>query len=248
VSAEDDLRQLLRGPDTGLPKYLRLRNALATAIAEGRWKAGTRIPTEDRITDATGLSLGTVQKALKTLTDDGLIVRRQGMGSFVSANETPMNAPFYHCRFLDDDGALLPIFSKFTRRGPARREGDWSTHLAGDILCLERVFSINNEFAIYTQLYFDAMRLPALAKAPAAKLNGANLKDLITREQHVPLTRFSENLAVSVFPTHVCEAIDVKVKTSGAVLEIVARDKQGDAIYFQELFIPPARRRLHIAS
>lgn len=248
MNAADELRDLMRGPDTGVPKYLRLRNSLASAIAEGRWKAGTRIPTEDRLTEATGLSLGTVQKALKTLADDGLIVRRHGMGSFVAASEAPMNAPFYHCRFLDDDGALLPIFSKFARRGPARREGEWARQLTpGDIVCLERVFSINNEFAIYTQLYFDANRLPALAKAPAAKLNGANLKDLITREQHVPLTRFSENLAVRVFPTHVCEAIDVKLKTSGAVLEIVARDRQGDAVYFQELFIPPTRRRLRIA-
>jgi GntR family transcriptional regulator len=249
VNAPADLRDLMRGPDTGLPKYLRLRNSLATAIAEGRWKAGTRIPTEDLLTEATGLALGTVQKALKTLADDGLIVRRQGMGSFVAANESPMNAPFYHCRFLDDDGSLLPIFSKFVRRGPASGAGEWTRHLSGaDILRLERVFSINNEFSIYTQLYFHALRLPALAKAPAAKLNGVNLKDLITREQHVPLTRFSESLNVAVFPPHVCEAIGVKPKTSGAVLEIVARDLNGDAVYFQELFIPPTPRRLFIGS
>lgn len=53
---------------------------------------------------------------------------------------------------------------------------------------------------------------------------------------------------MKVFPTHVCEAIGVKPKTSGAVLEIVARDRQGDAVYFQELFVPPTKRRLHIAS
>jgi GntR family transcriptional regulator len=249
LSKPDDLRDLIRGPDTGVPKYLRLRNSLATAIAEGRWKAGAKIPTEDRLTEATGLSLGTVQKALRTLSDDGLIVRRQGMGSFVaSGGESPMNAPFYHCRFLDEEGQVLPIFSKFVRRRPAAGEGEWSKHLAGsEIVCLERVFSINNEFSIYTHLYFDALRLPALAKAPAAKLNGVNLKDLITREQHVPLTQFSENLAVAVFPPHVCEAIGVKPKTSGAVLEIVGRGRQGDAVYFQELFIPPTGRRLHIA-
>jgi DNA-binding GntR family transcriptional regulator len=243
-----ELRNLMRGPDSGVPKYLRLRNALAIAIADGRWKAGGKIPTEERITEVTGLSLGTVQKALKTLADDGLIVRRQGRGSFVASGESPMNAPFYHCRFLDDEGQMLPIFSKFVRRRPAGGAGEWSRHLAGEILVLERVFSINNEFSIYTQLYFDALRLPALAKAPAAKLNGANLKDLITREQHVPLTRFSENLSVAAFPPHACAAIGVKPKTSGAVLEIVGRDRQGGAVYFQELFIPPIARRLHIAT
>jgi hypothetical protein len=74
-------------------------------------------------------------------------------------------------------------------------------------VCLEQVLSINNEFSIYTHLYFDATRLPALAKAAAAKLSGVNLKELIAREHDVPLTRFSENMLVSVFPPHVCEAI-----------------------------------------
>jgi GntR family transcriptional regulator len=243
-----ELRDLMRGPDNGVPKYLRLRNSLATAISGGRWKAGAKIPTEDRLTEATGLSLGTVQKALKVLADDGLVVRRQGMGTFVASGESPMNAPFYHCRFLGDDGEQLPIFSKFARRHAAIGQGEWLKHLAGDIVCLERVFSIANEFSIYTHLYFSASRLPVLANAPAAKLSGVNMKDLIAREHHVPLTRFSENLVVSVFPAHVCTAIGVKAKTSGAVLEIVARDRQGDAVYFQELFIPPTERRLFIAG
>lgn len=60
--------------------------------------------------------------------------------------------------------------------------------------------------------------------------------------------RFSENLAVAVFAPHVCEAIGVKAKTSGAVLEIVASDRQGAPVSFQELFIPPTQRRLFIAA
>lgn len=248
-SDRNDLRDLMRGPDDGVPKYLRLRNALARAIADGRWKAGAKIPTEDRLAEATGLSLGTVQKALSKLAQDGRIVRRHGMGSFVAGCESPMNAPFYHCRFVDEEGQLLPIYSKFVRRRPAAGPGEWRKHFSGShIVCLERTFSINKEFSIYTHLYFDALRLPALANAPAAKLNGANLKDLITRENHVPLTRFSEHLAVAVFPAHVCQAVGVRAGTSGAVLEIVARDYQDDVIYFQELFIPPNERRLFVAS
>ena len=59
-----------------MPKYLRLRNAIAGAIADGRWKAGARIPTEESLTEGTGVSLGTVQRALGTLADDSIIVRR----------------------------------------------------------------------------------------------------------------------------------------------------------------------------
>lgn len=240
---------LMVGPDSGVPKYLRLRNSLATAISAGRWKAGARIPTEESLTQATGLSLGTVQRALRTLADDGLVVRRHGTGTFVSSGEAPMNAPFYHCRFLDDDGELLPIYSKFVRRHRVASIGPWSRYLGeSGILCIERTFSINREFSIYTHLYFDARRLPALANAPAAKLSGVNVKDLIAREHHISLARFSETLGVAKFPSHVCAAIGVKARTSGAILEIVARDRKGDVVYFQDLFIPPAPRRLFIAN
>ena len=243
------LRGLMSGPDTGVPKYLRLRNSLTAAIAEGHWKAGAKIPTEERLTEATGLSLGTVQRALRTLARDGIVVRRHGMGTFVSSDAAPMNAPFYHCRFLDDDGELLPIFSKFVRRRPVESAGPWSRHLGeSGIVCIERTFSINGEFSVYTHLYFDARRLPALASAPAGKLSGVNVKNLIVREQHIPLARFSETLGVAVFPAHVCAAIGVKAKTSGAVLEIVARDRKGEAVYFQDLHIPPTPRRLVVAT
>ena len=240
---------LMRGPDSGVPKYLKLRDALAGAISAGRWKAGTRIPTEESLTQATGLSLGTVQRALRTLSDDGLVVRRHGLGTFVSSGEAPMNAPFYHCRFLGDHGELLPIFSKFIRQQPAPSDGAWSPHLGETgILCIERTFSINREFLIYTHLYFDSRRLPALANAPAGKLSGVNVKDLIAREHRISLVRFSETLGVAVFPPHVCAAIGVKARTAGAILEIVARDRQGDCVYFQDLFIPPVPRRLFIGA
>jgi GntR family transcriptional regulator len=243
------LQGLMRGPDSGAPKYLRLRHALAAAIADGLWKEGAKIPTEDRLTEATGLSLGTVQKALRALADDGVVIRRHGMGTFVSTGRAPMNAPFYHCRFLGDDGEMLPIFSKFVRRRPAPRLGPWTPHLGEEgILCIERTFSINREFSIYTHLYFDRRRLPALERAPAAKLSGVNVKDLITREHHIALARFAETLGVAVFPPHVCEAIEVRPRTSGAVLEIVASDRKGEAIYFQDLYIPPTSRRLFIAA
>lgn len=243
------LQGLMRGPDDGVPKYLRLRNSLAAAISGGRWKDGTRLPTEERLCEATGLSLGTVQRGLRALVDDGLVVRRHGAGTFVAGGTSPMHAPFHHCRFLDDDGNLLPIFSKFVRRRAARGSGEWTRHLGEvGIVCIERTFSVNGEFSIYTHLYFDAGRLPVLARAPAGKLSGVNVKALIASEHHVVLARYSEALRVAEFPGYVCKAIGVKRGTSGAVLQIVARDRQAGAVYFQDLWIPPTRRRLAIAG
>ena len=58
------------------------------------------------------------------------------------------------------------------------------------------------------------------------------------------LARFGESLAVATFPADICHALGVKRGTSGAVLEVVARDRKDEAVYFQDFFIPPNARRL----
>jgi GntR family transcriptional regulator len=232
----------------GIPKYLLLRNALVEAISSGRWAVGARIPSEDALVEMCGLSLGTVQRSLKMLVDENRLERRHGIGTFVAAAEAPMQAPFQHCRFIDENsGALLPIFSKVVRRRTVKEDGPWSSHLpSGPLLCIERLFSINNEFTIYTHLYFNLDRFPKLAEVEAEKLSNINFKDLLSREFHHPPSRFSEMLSVRRFPDYVCKGIRVKPATSGAVMEIFAYDRQGEGVYFQDLFIPPNNRRLSV--
>jgi GntR family transcriptional regulator len=240
---------LLRRAAPDAPKYAQLHLALATAINDGRWRPGDRVPSEGELAAETGLSLGTVQRALRMLADDGLILRKHGSGNYVTDGHLPMNAPFIHVRFLDAAReAYLPIYSKVLSREPVKAEGEWSRFIRGDdVVCIERIFAIDEGLRVYTHLYIDAERLPSLATRPLAELNGVNFKDLIKREHRLPLTRFSENLRVAAFEPHICKAIGVKKGTSGAVLEIVAYDSQGAPIYFQDLYIPPGEKRLFLS-
>ena len=77
----------------GVPKYVQLREALSTALRRGEWKAGDRLPTETELVELTALSLGTVQRALRDLVDDGLVVRNQGSGTFVAESRAPIDTP-----------------------------------------------------------------------------------------------------------------------------------------------------------
>ncbi|SMF16787.1 transcriptional regulator, GntR family [Azospirillum oryzae] len=70
-------------PDRRLPAYLQLRDALATRVARGEWGPDTALPSENQLTAETGLSVGTVRKAIQTLVDEGLLERRQGSGTYL---------------------------------------------------------------------------------------------------------------------------------------------------------------------
>lgn len=246
---ESPARPQLRLPQqSGVPKYLLLRNYLAEEIASGRLERGEKLPPEDALAEMTELSLGTVQRSLRMLVDEGKLLRKHGAGTFVADDSSMMHAPFQHCRFIDEQtGELLAIYSKVVRRRVVKESGPWSAKLqAARPVCIERLFSIDNEFTIYTHLYFDGEVFPELAALDTEKLNGANFKDLLAREFHRPPARFSEQLSVREFPAYVCKAARLAPATCGSVLEIYAYDRRGDAVYFQDLFIPPNQRRLQI--
>jgi len=64
--------------------YQQIRRAVARPILRGDWAPGSRIPSEHELTELFGASRMTVNKALSALADEGLIVRRRRLGSFVA--------------------------------------------------------------------------------------------------------------------------------------------------------------------
>ncbi|WP_425038458.1 GntR family transcriptional regulator [Primorskyibacter sp. S187A] len=74
-------------PDAG-PRYRQLRQRLNAAVTAGTLKAGDSLPPERELAAITGLSRVTVRKAIQALAKDGVIIQRQGSGSFVT-DDTP---------------------------------------------------------------------------------------------------------------------------------------------------------------
>jgi len=86
-----DGRQGLR-PARSLPAYLQIEEELAERIASGQLAAGERMPTERELTARTGVSRMTVRAALARLEQRGLIVRRQGSGTYVAEAKLQVDA------------------------------------------------------------------------------------------------------------------------------------------------------------
>ena len=69
----------------GGPRYVQLGKRLNEGVDQGLLKAGGSLPPEREIAAITGLSRVTVRKAIQTLADDGIIVQKQGSGSFIAS-------------------------------------------------------------------------------------------------------------------------------------------------------------------
>ena len=66
------------------PLYRQLMRRLREDIAAGVYPVSSRIPSEQALCGAYGVSRVTVRRALEELTQEGLLQRRQGKGTFVS--------------------------------------------------------------------------------------------------------------------------------------------------------------------
>lgn len=70
--------------DAITPLYVQLMEELETSIRNGVYKPGDKIMTEAEMAKEYGVSLITVRKAVGSLMEKGLVVRKQGKGTFVT--------------------------------------------------------------------------------------------------------------------------------------------------------------------
>lgn len=70
--------------DDSQPIYAKLKQAISQRIMQGEWQAHQRIPSESEIVKALNVSRMTVNRALRELTAENLLVRHQGLGTFVA--------------------------------------------------------------------------------------------------------------------------------------------------------------------
>ncbi len=70
---------------SGWPLSYQLAQLLRGQIRSGQLAAGDRIPTEQQLAREHEVSRDTAQRALTVLAEEGLIIRRRGVGSLVTA-------------------------------------------------------------------------------------------------------------------------------------------------------------------
>lgn len=87
--------QLQKVPDISqsspLPLYRQVKKYIQEQISTSKWKPDTRIPSENELVRTLSVSRMTINRALRELTLEGLLVRLQGVGTFV-AHQKPQSA------------------------------------------------------------------------------------------------------------------------------------------------------------
>jgi len=99
---------------TCLPLYQQIKNDIRDKIGNREWTPGQKIPSENALVTSLGVSRMTIHRALRELTQEGLLNRVHGLGTFVAkparhaslinlqdiAEEIRQSGFHHHCKLL----------------------------------------------------------------------------------------------------------------------------------------------------
>lgn len=243
-------RRLGEAEASGLPLYAQLRNVISILVVEGTLKAGTQLPPEQRLAAATGFSLGTVQKALAQLAEEGWVRREHGRGTFVAEPRRSVKE-LWHYRFVDpESGDQLPVYSSLVGRSLVAGTPLLGRALGPDpagFVEIERLVDVGGHFLCHSRMHLPAGRYGALLTLPASAFEGVNLKQLLAESFGAPTVTITQHLTVERPSARAAALLRLPRGALGILLEVTARTHGRAPLSFQSIFIPRTRYRLDVS-
>lgn len=165
---------------SGRPAYHQIADALREQMRDGTYPPGAKLPSESELRQQWGVASKTVRAALDQLRAEGLVVGRQGVGSFVREQTVPRrlstdistSVGWYHT--LARQG-LQPAGSTTVTRAPCPPEAaEWLEIEPGTVVTVrDRVMGTEGEPpAMLATSYFPAWVIEAAPNLADPKVSG----------------------------------------------------------------------------
>ncbi|MEW5708220.1 MAG: GntR family transcriptional regulator [Pseudomonadota bacterium] len=91
------------------PLYKHVKNQIIDSLTRGEWRPGEMLPSEPKLAERYGVGISTIRAALGELAAAGVLVRKQGKGTFVAVHGEQRSVyQFFHV--VRNDGTKeLPV-------------------------------------------------------------------------------------------------------------------------------------------
>lgn len=212
------------------PLYRQVKERLVRRIAEGQWQTGKVIPSEFQIAAELAVSQGTVRKALDEMTAENLLVRRQGIGTFVASHDED-RILFQFFKLTRDDGRREFPDSEVLSVERGRAEADVAARLGlsrgAAVILIHRIRSLGGEIAVSERIAVPAARFPGLELFDPVP---NNLYGLYAERYGVTVARATESLKAVACPKADAALMGVRAGTPVLAIDRVAADLDGKKV------------------
>jgi len=215
------------------PRYTQLRRRLQEAISQGILEPNASLPPEREIAEVTGLSRVTVRNAMQELVDQGIIVQRQGSGSFVADTARKVEQALVDLTSFSEDMAQRGMqtasvwLERGVVRGAAREAEIFGLEPGASVARLNRLRCADGR-----PLAIERATLP-LALLPNPLEVETSLYEVLARDGHRPVRAVQRFTALNLGPEE-AELLDVPVGAAALSIERTSFLEDGQVVEFTQ--------------
>jgi DNA-binding GntR family transcriptional regulator len=217
-----------------IPQYKRLHEILRRKIADGIYKEGELLPSENELCDIYGLTRPTIRQALTQLVQDGYISKQQGKGSIV--NKIPQGIGI-----LSVSGTTSALKNKDLRtlilEKPriAKWPGRFMFHLSDTETESGCIHMTRLRLLDRVPIFYDISFIPdtGLPGFTSLEFENRSLFDILRREYQVEIKAGEQNIKAINATKKICDYLQIE---------------HGDPVLHMERKLITNRKELNIYS
>ncbi|WP_298836707.1 GntR family transcriptional regulator [uncultured Roseobacter sp.] len=224
----------------GEAKHRLLTEAILDLTEDGTLSPGDRLPNEAELAGALPFSLGTVQKALRSLSELGVIDRRAGRGTLI-AGKTSEISDLWQFRFVDpDQNAVYPAYSRVTGLDREGTDGPWHRFLqdTSGYVRIEREIDVAGRFRVFSRFYLGAAVFGSLADRNPDAFEGVHLHAVVRREFGTGTKYITSRIVCTAIPDTVCLRLGLPSAARGLCCGIRGFATGDRPLWFHEIYVP----------
>ena len=191
------------------PLYSQVREIILARIKRGEWAMGDALPNEFLLASEFQVSIGTLRRAIEGLEDAGIVVRRQGRGTYVAAGlgqngsskTLSLRLPFGGTPLLVTQG--VKINRKLANAADAKR---LQCTVGANVFEIEQRLLIEAKAVGYERLLIPQERVSDLDKLLT---RGRDLQSIYI-EKNLAIARVVDQVSVEEADTSTANALNVK--------------------------------------
>jgi GntR family transcriptional regulator len=231
-----------------LPIYYQIQSFLQEDIEAGRLRPGDAILPERKLAQQYKVSVGTVRQAIAALVNGGLLVRKQGKGTFVAGTSiNPASVRYYRYlrAFGEAEAALTWKLKSLTRSpGLAGVNSSLKIRAGQDLLELKRVMFIDEVPTVYSISYLPQKLFKKLEEVPASRFEKVALYVAIEQIYGLPTLSNRELLSIVLTDREVAGALKVRVGTPLLLIEMLSYTYRKQPYEYRKSFCLTRQRKL----
>jgi GntR family transcriptional regulator len=204
-----------QGTPGAQPLYKEVRQRLTHGLMAGEWQPGQAIPSEARLAERFGVSLGTVRKAIDELVAEKILLRRQGRGTYV-ATHTPDRTLFYFFHITGRDSRKETPATELLQFHRGRADAEEAAKLGmtrGDrVLRIRNLLRLGGDPVVIDDIVIGAHLVPGLDERSFAQRE-ETIYGLYQSQYGINVIRASERLSATLADAESARLLEVPLRT-----------------------------------